>query len=91
MEATHYLAIFIMLCFSVAAWLSEKVSIGYGKHFSHYLRLSIPPRFGWFLYELPNIVWVLYFLPSLEIGPNAIPYALFSIHYFNRDLIYPLR
>ena len=51
----------IILGFTFAAWLADTLKIGYGKHLSHYMKLTLPAKIGWILYECPNLLWFLYF------------------------------
>lgn len=90
-NTTQYGATLIIIIFAIVAWTADTFQIGYGKHISDYVKLRIPPRIGWILYECPNIIWISYYLinGSITLNSHLIPILLFTIHYLNRDLIYP--
>lgn len=55
------------------------------------MKLTLPPKIGWILYECPNLVWFIIYLPQIKFDIQRLPIILFVIHYFNRVVIYPLR
>ncbi|CAD8116194.1 unnamed protein product [Paramecium sonneborni] len=87
----QFISIIIILGFSFAAWTADLLKIGYGKHLSHYMKLTLPSKLGWILYECPNLIWFIYFLSDIKFDLNSLPIILFVTHYFNRVIIYPLR
>ena len=67
---------------------------------------KINPRLSWFIFECPNLMWSWYWCcyryddsillreySSGEIlkSPNALLLCMFTLHYVNRAIIYPLR
>ena len=65
-------------------------------------------RVSWFLWEIPNLIWVAISLPHIRpdilgewnvedgqtrsiINANTILLTLFTMHYINRTILYPLR
>ncbi|KAL7554801.1 hypothetical protein ACHAWF_018341 [Thalassiosira exigua] len=57
---------------------------------------AISARCSWFLFECPNLLWSWYCLqhwrdPDIFSSTNAILLFLFTLHYVNRSIIYPLR
>lgn len=60
-------------------------------------------RWSWFLFECPNLIWACYYYSSMPypqssigsgsytISTNMVLMSLFTLHYINRDIIYPLR
>lgn len=78
-------AIFIILLF---------VTAPYGRHSSKDWGPVIPNRTGWFVMEFPALlVFALFFLlgPSTPHPVTWIFFALFTIHYAYRSVIYPWR
>jgi 3-oxo-5-alpha-steroid 4-dehydrogenase 1 len=75
-------------------------SAPYGRHLgSNFTRIplgpALPAKVAWVLQELPNLVWVVYYLLNADQWtcssiPNMILLLLFTGHYVNRTLIYPL-
>lgn len=70
----------------------------YGKHDNPGKRLvSINPRLCWFLFESPNLLWVIKAITTrnpddaLLQTPNLILLGCFTFHYINRAVVYPLR
>lgn len=58
---------------------------------------TMNPKFSWFLFESPNLLWSIYAYLNRNIEvfdastANACLLSLFTIHYINRCIIYPLR
>ena len=65
---------------------------------------SLPAKWAWFLFELPNLIWAVVTAwqhytqqqdgsedASSSLTCNYILYAFFVLHYIRRDLIYPLQ
>lgn len=73
----------------------------YGKHStrtasaSRYFGPSINAKLAWIIFESPNLVWVLWSLfhrVNESFGvTNAALLLMFTTHYINRSLIYPLQ
>ena len=83
---------FIVLRFGIVA--------PYGKHStgtsaSRYFGPSINAKLAWIIFESPNLVWVLWSLSNLDSQSfgvaNAALLSMFTAHYINRSIIYPLR
>ena len=60
-------------------------------------QFTMNSRLGWFLFECPNLVWVAICYQkrneenSFIDSSSAILLSIFTIHYINRSIIYPLR
>ena len=81
----------IVIGYSIFGWLVlTNIKLNYGRLKNSLLSIDIPPRLSWFLFELPNLIWVIYFL-FFRKDTLTLSYSLFIIHYINRDIIYPLR
>lgn len=77
--------------YSILGWLVlTGIKINYGRLSNSMAKIYFSPRIGWFVFEVPNLVWACYFLFYLQ-NPLTVPYFLFIAHYINRDIIYPLR
>lgn len=66
------------------------VKIGYGRLKNSLFKFELNPRLAWFLFEVPNLIWAVYFLLVCQ-NKLTFGYSLFILHYINRDIIYPLR
>jgi hypothetical protein len=56
-----------MISFCFGAW--SKVDIGYGKHINSLLKITIAPRLGWFIFEVPNLIMASYFFSTKYNNP----------------------
>ena len=71
-----------------------KVTAPYGRHASNKWGPMIDNRLGWFLYESPSLI---IFVTLLLTGgksfssPLWILFSIWTIHYVNRSIIFPLR
>ena len=80
----------IVLIYSALGWLVlTGIKLNYGRLSNSMAKIYMNPKIGWFLFEIPNLLWALYFIFYLGNSIN-LPYILFIIHYINRDIIYPL-
>ena len=71
-----------------------KISAPYGRHTKTNWGPMIDNRLGWFLMEFPALAVFLFFIlqgDALESIPIIIFATLWTIHYFNRVFIFPLR
>lgn len=66
------------------------IKINYGRLQSSFAKIYFDPKFGWFFFEVPNLLWAAYFLFFMD-NKLTLPYVLFIVHYINRDIIYPWR
>ena len=87
----YTISVIFVVGYSLFGWLIPLgVKINYGRLKDSLSKLDLPPKLSWFFMEIPNLLWVLYFIfiigDSLSWG-----YCLFIIHYINRTIIYPLR
>ena len=79
-----------MVAYSLFSWLVlTGVKLNYGRLSHSFASIYVNPKFGWFFFELPNIAWAIYFLFVLN-HELSYAFALFIMHYINRDIIYPL-
>lgn len=87
----YTISVIFVVGYSLFGWLIPLgIKINYGRLKDSLSKLDLPPKLSWFFMEIPNLLWVLYFIfiigDSLSWG-----YCLFIIHYINRTIIYPLR
>ena len=81
----------IVLTYTALGWLVlTGIKLNYGRLSSSISKIYLSPKIGWFIFEIPNLIWACYFLFYLG-NSITLPYILFIIHYINRDIIYPLR
>ncbi|XP_004698460.1 3-oxo-5-alpha-steroid 4-dehydrogenase 1 [Echinops telfairi] len=81
----------VSACFTFV--ILQKLETSYGRYWSPRIRWWLPARLAWGLQEMPSLL-----LPLLEwvrFGdqlrpPNALLMAMFTIHYTQRTLIFPL-
>ena len=93
--AQYYLLIKIWIAFGIILFpLLLSITAPYGRHSRKDWGPMIPNRLGWIIMELPSLImFVVFFL----VGPNPVNivtlifFLLYSIHYFNRSIIFPLR
>lgn len=84
------ICVWTVLGFAVLGWLVlAGIKLNYGRLSSSLAKIYIDPRIGWFVFEVPNLLWAGYFL--LRGDPLSLGFLLFIVHYVNRDIIYPLR
>lgn len=87
---SYHVSVLVVIGFAIAGWLFPFNSpINYGKLKKSVSNIEIGPRLNWFLMELPNLIWAFYFV-FVKGNPITIGYALFILHYINRDIVYPL-
>ena len=64
----------------------------YGRFGDRFPGISLSPRLGWFLMELPaSVVFIIFFVTGPKAG-NLVPLifcAIWCIHYLNRGYIFP--
>ena len=65
----------------------------YGKHSTKKWGKTIDNKTGWILMEFPALITcpLVYFIITEKINLSVVFIILWSIHYFNRTIIYPLR
>lgn len=81
------LLIFVVLVFT-------KIRAPYGRHTTNQWGIMIDNRWGWFWMELPALVVFPLFTfigPSEKSSLAWLLVALWSLHYINRTLIFPMR
>lgn len=85
------ICVLVVLFYSVAGWLVlTNIKINYGRLKYSLASIYIDPKLGWFLFEVPNLLWALYFL-LFKGATLSLALSLFILHYINRDILYPLR
>ena len=90
-----YLLIKIWIAFGIILFpVLLSITAPYGRHSRKDWGPMIPNRLGWIIMELPTLVmFVVFFL----VGPNPVSlvtlifFLLYTIHYTNRAIIFPLR
>jgi protein-S-isoprenylcysteine O-methyltransferase Ste14 len=93
--AQYYLLIKIWIAFGIILFpLLLSITAPYGRHSRKDWGPMIPNRLGWIIMELPSLImFVVFFL----VGPNPVNsvtlifFLLYTIHYFNRSIIFPFR
>jgi protein-S-isoprenylcysteine O-methyltransferase Ste14 len=90
-----YLLVKIWIAIGIILFpLLLSITAPYGRHSRKDWGPMIPNRLGWIIMELPTLVLFIYFFLS---GPNPLNFISFifflsyTVHYFNRAVIYPLR
>ena len=84
------ICVWVVVGYSILGWLVlTSIKINYGRLSHSFLAIEVDPRFGWFFFEVPNLLWACYFIFVRGEGVT-LPYLLFILHYINRDIIYPL-
>jgi hypothetical protein len=49
--------------YTALGWLVPLgVKVGYGRLKNSLFKFDIEPRLAWFLFEVPNLLWAIYFL-----------------------------
>jgi hypothetical protein len=72
----------------VLAFVLDIQPLGWGRLAKSYLNVQVGPKVGWFLMEVPALLWVLYFVWAKG---EADLILLYGMHYVNRSVVYPLR
>jgi protein-S-isoprenylcysteine O-methyltransferase Ste14 len=65
----------------------------YGRHTSKKWGISIDNKLGWIIMELPALLVcpAIYFYLKVDFDMSIMFICLWTIHYFNRTIIFPLR
>jgi len=86
----YQVSLFIVLAYTALGWLTMfGIKLNYGRLQNSFMKIYIPPKLAWFIFEVPNLLWAVYFI-FVEGHPLTYGYALFILHYINRDILYPL-
>ncbi len=104
---TFLSTLFLLLSFPTYIFTRYVIVAPFGRHVPKqdhwWLGPKLDARLGWFLFESPNLIWSWYYSSiryqqqsSIEsrnysLSSNTILMILFTLHYVNRDIIYPLR
>jgi steroid 5-alpha reductase family enzyme len=70
------------------------VAAPYGRHTTRKWGITISNKKGWIIMEVPALLVFLYLILSGKADKNEVVWilvSLFTMHYINRSLIYPLR
>ncbi len=90
----QYIALIWIACAVVLFPFLLRVTAPYGRHSKKNWGPEISNRLGWILMEFPSL---LIFTGLVLLGPKQISapvwvlFSLWTIHYFNRSIIFPLR
>lgn len=86
----YNIAVMIVIGYTISGWLVPLgIKINYGRIKGTLFKFEFPPKIGWLLMEIPNLIWAGYFI--FVVGDRVgLGYMLFLVHYINRTLIYPL-
>jgi 3-oxo-5-alpha-steroid 4-dehydrogenase 1 len=90
----QYLAIIWIAAAVILFPFLLKITPPYGRHSKKNWGPMIDNRLGWILMEIPSlIIFVLLVLlgPNHLTSPVWVLFSLWTIHYFNRSVIFPLR
>ena len=80
----------IVIAYTAFGWLTlTGIKLNYGRLSNSLMNFYLNPKFAWFFFEIPNLLWAAYFI-LYKGQPVSFGFLLFIIHYINRDLIYPL-
>ena len=89
-DTFYYICIAIVLFNMVFGWsVLLGTPIYYGRLSGSISKVLFNPKLAWFLFEVPNLIWVLYFFLFRD-ASVSLGLLLFVIHYINRDILYPL-
>jgi protein-S-isoprenylcysteine O-methyltransferase Ste14 len=91
----YFLLIKIWIAFGIILFpVLLSITVPYGRHSRKDWGPMIPNRMGWMIMELPSLImFIVFFL----MGPNPVNlvtlifFLLYTIHYSNRAIIFPLR
>lgn len=62
-NAFYYLCLVIVLANMVLGWaVLTNIPVNYGRLSQSISKILFNPKLAWFLFEVPNLIWVLYFL-----------------------------
>lgn len=89
-----YLAIAWIIVAIITFPVLLKVTQPYGRHSKKNWGPLIDNRLGWILMEIPSLIIfgaLVLFGPGEHSNPVWILFGLWTIHYFNRSVIFPLR
>ncbi|MCU0376676.1 MAG: DUF1295 domain-containing protein [Bacteroidales bacterium] len=70
------------------------VTAPYGRHSSKKWGVTIPDRLGWFMMEVPALLIFIWLIITGSAQKTAVVWIiafLYTFHYFNRSVIYPMR
>jgi protein-S-isoprenylcysteine O-methyltransferase Ste14 len=91
----YYLLLKIWIAFAIILFpVLLSITAPYGRHSRKDWGPMIPNRLGWMIMELPSLVMFIVFFMA---GPNPVYFVtlifflLYTIHYSNRAIIFPLR
>jgi len=86
----YYICVVIILVNMAMGWtVLLGTPIYYGRLSRSFSKVQFDPKLAWFLFEVPNLLWALYFL-VFKNASVSLGLLLFVVHYFNRDILYPL-
>lgn len=89
-DTFYYICLAIVIANMIGGWtVLFGTPVYYGRLSSSISKILIEPKLAWFLFEVPNLIWVTYFALYRDM-PFSVGILLFTIHYINRDIIYPL-
>ena len=87
----YTISLVFVVGYALFGWLIPLgIKINYGRLKNSLTSWDLDPKLAWFLFEVPNLIWAVYFL-FIKGDTLSLGYGLFIIHYINRDIIYPLR
>lgn len=106
-NATHSSQPFLLLSFPTYIFTRHIIVAPFGRHVPPKNHWWLGPKFNarwsWFLFECPNLIWSWYYSCILYqhqsstksgkciVSTNVVLLCIFTLHYINRDIIYPLR
>jgi protein-S-isoprenylcysteine O-methyltransferase Ste14 len=94
-ESTFHLIVGVWTSIGILTFLYLlKTTAPYGRHTSEAWGPMIDNRLGWFIMEFPVLIFLFAFLGSAITSLSAPVYVmlgLFTFHYINRSIIFPLR
>jgi hypothetical protein len=59
----YKICVIVVYMYTALGWLVPLgVKVGYGRLKNSLFKFDIEPRLAWFLFEVPNLLWAIYFL-----------------------------
>jgi hypothetical protein len=59
----YKISLVTVLIYTALGWLTMfGIKLNYGRLQSSLLKIYIPPKIAWFIFEVPNLIWAVYFI-----------------------------
>jgi hypothetical protein len=94
-EETYYLLVWAWIAFAILLFpVLIRITAPYGRHTRKDWGPMIPNRLGWIIMELPSLLMFVFFVlfgPNRMNAPMLVFFLLYTLHYTNRSIVFPLR